>query len=123
MTFLEKARTSWSPAPDWIEELALFADAQGLKGAALRTGVGGSTISQVLSKKYPGVLGNVEARVRGALMRETVDCPVLDEMRRDVCLNWQAKPFAATSSLRVSMFRACRSGCPHSKHTRGTDHE
>lgn len=122
MSHLAKARERWTPLPDWVEELADLADAQGLKGAAQKIGVGGSTVSQVLSKSYPGVISNIEERVRGALMRQTVICPVLDEMRRDVCLDWQAKPFAATSSLRVAIHRACRSGCPHSKHTKGTDH-
>jgi len=116
---LSKARERWTPTPDWIEELADLADREGLKGAEKRIGYAGSTISQVLSNNYNGVLAKVEQRVRGALMGATVICPVLDEMRRDVCLDWQGKPFAATSSLRVAMYRACRSGCPHSKHTKG----
>lgn len=120
MTHLAKARGNFAPTPDWIEELAAYADAQGLKRTAERVGVGASTVSQVLSNNYPGVLANIEQRVRGALMQQTVTCPVLDDMRRDVCLDWQAKPFHATSSLRVAMYRACRGGCPHSKHTKGS---
>ena len=117
---VEKARNAWSPTPDWIEELAELVDRSGLKGAEKRIGYAPSTISQVLSNTYRGAILVVEERVRGALMGGTVNCPVLDQMRRDVCLDWQAKHFAATSSLRVAMHRACRSGCPHSKHTKGS---
>jgi hypothetical protein len=121
-TMQAKVRERWGDVPDWIQVLAELVDAHGLKGAEKRIGSGASTISQVLSNTYRGVLGNIEARVRGALMGMTVDCPVKGEMGRDVCLKWQAKPFAATSSDRARMYHACRSGCPHSKHTKGEDH-
>lgn len=121
-----KARERWGEAPDWILVLAELVDQHGLKGAEKRIGAGASTISQVLSNNYRGVIGNIEARVRGALMGMTVDCPIKGEMRRDVCLEWQGKPFAPTSSDRARMYHACRSGCPHSKHTaktlQGVDH-
>lgn len=117
-----KARNRWIDVPDWVEELARLVDREGLKGAEKRVGYSPATISQVLSNNYAGVVRNVEERVRGALMGMTVDCPVKGEMGRDVCLNWQAKPFAPTSSDRARMYHACRSGCPHSKHTRGDTH-
>lgn len=125
-TMLAKARVKWTPTPpDWIEELAQLVDRAGLKGAEKRVGYSPATISQVLSNSYRGDLRNVAERVRGALMGATVDCPEQGEMRRDLCLDWQGKPFAATSSHRVRMYRACRSGCPHSKHTttKGDDHD
>ncbi len=120
MSHLTKARERWSPAPDWIEELASFADLQGLKRTATRVGVGASTVSQVLSNNYPGVVANVEDRVRGALMAAKVDCPILGEIGRDRCLDEQDQPFRATSAMRAQLFHACRSGCPHSKHTKGS---
>ncbi|TIV63290.1 MAG: transcriptional regulator, partial [Mesorhizobium sp.] len=52
-----------------------------------------------------------EQMVRGALMAETVDCPVLGPLGRNACLDWQAKPFAPTSSHRMTMHRACKT-CP-----------
>ena len=45
---------------------------------------------------------------------DTIVIPVLGEIRRDTCLDWQAKPFAITSAHRTRMHRACRDGCPHS---------
>ena len=129
MSQLVENRTSKRPAkagrrcPTGSRSWPVWPISQGLKGAAKRTGIGGSTISQLLSNKYPAATDNQEARVRGAIMHLTVDCPVLGEMGRDVCLKWQAKPFAATSSLRVAMYRACRAPCPHSKFFKGETHD
>jgi len=113
-TFADKARVAFGTAPDWIEELARLADAAGLKGAARRVGYSPSTLSSVLSATYRGDMGRVEEQVRGALMRVTVECPVLGEIGRDQCLDWQKRPFAATNAVRTRVYRACRAGCPHS---------
>lgn len=112
--FADKAAEAWAPAPDWVQELAAFADREGLRGAEKRIGYSPSALSNVLNNRYPGDLARVEEKVRGALMGETVVCPALGEIGRDRCLDWQKKPFAATSSVRVAVFRACRGGCPHS---------
>lgn len=114
-TFVQKALAAHgSPLPDWIEELALLADASGLGGAEAALNYSRSAISTVLANKYAGDVGRVEMMVRGALMSATVDCPQLGELGRNRCLEWQAKPFAATSSHRVAMFRACRT-CPNAR--------
>ena len=60
----------------------------------------------------------VEQAVRGALMDGTVECPGLaQEIAGHDCLEWQkrARKLRATSPLAVRMFRACRSGCAHSR--------
>lgn len=112
-TFIEKATAAWGePLPDWIEELARFADRDGLAGAEKATGYSRSAVSYALNCKYTGDIGRLEEMVRGAMMALTVNCPVLGEIGRDRCLDWQRKPYAATSSHRVQMFRACQ-GCPN----------
>ena len=123
-SFEEKTLAAWGDArPDWILELARFADAEGLRGAGKRVGRPPSTLSQALSNSYPGDVGKIEERVRGALMQLTVECPVLGEIGRDRCLDEQGKDFSGTSAMRAQLYRACRfSGCPHSKHTKGNDH-
>jgi len=103
-------------APDWLLELASFADREGLAGAEKRIGYSRSAISNVIADKYTGDLGRVEEMVRGALMSLTVDCPVLGEIGRDRCLQEQKEPFRATSRHRAQIYHACRGGCPHSKH-------
>ena len=120
-TALARATAAWPDLPAWVEELARYVDARGLKAAGQKVGYSASTLSEVIGKKYKGTLSKVEARVRGALMGETVDCPQLGDMTRDRCLDWQGKPYAQTSSLRVAMYHACRSGCPHSRLKEGGD--
>jgi hypothetical protein len=99
--------------PDWIGELARICDRDGLRETARRVGYSAAALSYVIAGTYGGDLARVEQAVRGAVMGESVDCPVLGETPRHICLAWQKKPFAATSSLRVRVFRACRAGCAH----------
>lgn len=123
-SFVEKATAAWgAPLPDWVEALAVLAEAQGLAAAGKAIDYSGSLVSSVLANKYAGDLGRVEEKVHGALLGRTVECPRLGEMARSVCLEWQKKPLAHTSSLRVEMFHACRSGCPHSRLSGGSDAE
>lgn len=115
--FVAKAHAAWGLMPDWV--LILAEEANRTSGAAVakKLGLSGSLVSYVLAKKYPGDMGRVEQLVRGALMGLLVDCPVLGEIGRDRCLVEQRKPFSASSSVRSRLFRACRSGCPHSRLT------
>lgn len=122
-TFVEKVNAAFGTPQDWLIELATFADREGLAGAERRVGYSRSAVSSILAGKYRGDLGRVEQMVRGALMAETVGCPVLGEIGRNRCLEWQKKPFAATSSHRTTMYRACRSGCEHARRNSGDDHE
>ncbi|MAA97797.1 MAG: transcriptional regulator [Stappia sp.] len=122
LSMVDKARVAWGgSAPDWVRELAGLADREGLSGAAVRIGYSPATTSQVINGKYRGDLCKVEERVRGALMGLSVDCPVLGDLSRDQCLNWQKKPYAPTSAHRVRMHRACRANCPHSRIKGGDD--
>lgn len=119
-SFAAKAEAAWAPAPEWVSRLAEEADRSSLAAVAKRVNYSAPTVSQVISNSYPGKIAKVEEMVRGALMAAVVNCPVKGEMGRDVCLRWQDKPFAATSPDRTRMYQACRSGCPHSKHTKET---
>lgn len=121
-SFIEKATHAWgAPVPEWIEALAAMADAQGLTATGKAIDYSGSLVSQVLNNKYGGDVGLVEEKVHGALLGRTVECPRLGEMARSVCLEWQKKPLAHTSTLRVDMYHACRGGCPHSRLSGGAD--
>lgn len=116
LTMQQKAEAGWKgAAPDWVQELANMAEARGLKACASRLDYSITVISQTISNKYKGDLTKVEQKVRGALMEETVACPVLGEIGKDACLVWQAKPRAITSAIRAAVYRACRNGCPHSR--------
>jgi hypothetical protein len=108
---------SAAPAPqaDWIEVLREACREKTQTRVAQAIGYAGSVVSQVLGGKYRGDLGAVEAAVRGALMGETVLCPVLDEIPRSTCIAEQRKGPTATSALRIRLWRACRAGCAHSR--------
>lgn len=114
---LDKARACWGdPMPEWVEALAEACDAGTQTAVGKKLGYSGAVVSLVLSNKYgAGDMEKFEGVVRGALMAQTVDCPVLQDISRDRCLHWQERPFSTTSGNAVRMYHACRSGCPHSR--------
>lgn len=110
------ARTAWGQAlPDWLLVLARACDAGSQADVARSLGYSPAVVSQTLNNKYRADLGQVAARVRQALMAGQIGCPVLGEINGRRCLEEQRRPFAATSSLRVRLWRACRA-CPHNLH-------
>ncbi|WP_411037054.1 transcriptional regulator [Shinella sp. BYT-45] len=114
--YVAKVRAAWGDsAPDWVLVLAEACAKSSQSAVARKVDYSAPTISAVLGNTYLGNLQRVEAAVRWALIGETVSCPMLGPLSKKECLEWQAKPYAATSSHRVAMFRACRDGCPHSR--------
>lgn len=113
--FHARAAASWDEPPDWIVALAEACSRESQAAVARQLGVSSSMLSQAIGQRYPAGLERLEEMVRGALMGETVTCPVLGDVRRDQCLSEQGKPFTTSSSVRTRLFRACRDGCPHSR--------
>lgn len=110
---IAKARAAWGEAiPAEVLILAEACKARTSRAIAQQLGYSDAVISHVLANKYPGDVAKVFLKIRGALMGETVMCPILDEIGRDRCLTEQAKPFAATNSTRARLFHACRT-CPN----------
>jgi hypothetical protein len=117
--YLANARAAWGDAmPDWVAALA--AEGNRTSGAAVgaRLDYSPAVISDVIRCKYKGAIAAVEQKVRGALMGETLTCPIVGEMRRDACAREQKKDFVGTSEIRTALYRACRSGCVHSRLTK-----
>ncbi len=100
---------------DWIKALQQACQESSQNRVAQRLGVSASMISQALRGRYPGDLRALQQRVEGEFMGAAVQCPVLGEISARQCLDCQAMPFAATNPQRVRLYRACRSGCPHSQ--------
>jgi hypothetical protein len=118
---LTSAAAAWGDElPDWIEALAQSCDRSSQSQVAKRLDYSGSVISSVLKRNYNGNYATVEQAVRGALLRETHECPVLGEIAKDLCLANQkkARAFNPTSSARVQLYRACRGPCPFSRMAR-----
>lgn len=115
-SYVDTAKLRWgTPLPDWIEALAVAADAapsQTTLNARLKFQAP-SVISGVLNKTYPGKLDRIEAVVRGALMAQVVRCPVLGSIGRDVCVESQKRKFTSASPTTARLWSACRNGCPN----------
>ncbi len=99
---------------DWIIVLREACERASQSVVARKLGYSPSTINRVLRGAYAGDISRIEQAVRGALMGATVDCPIVGEIPRHRCLANQRQPWAATNPTRVQLYRACRSGCPHS---------
>ena len=114
--YVGKVKAAWgTAAPDWVMVLAEACARSSQSAVAKKVGYSAPTISAVLSNTYNGNMPKVEEAVRWQLIGDTVSCPILGAIRKNECLDWQAKPYAATSSHRVAMYRACRDGCPYSR--------
>jgi len=113
---IEKARESWGETlPDWVAVLAEHCDIKSQAAIAADVGYSTTAVSQVVTNKYPGDYGAVKKAVEGALMGQRINCPVLGPMRGNRCLEHQKTPYSNANSLRVKLYKACRSGCPHSR--------
>jgi len=113
---VDVASRCWGGSPpDWVLALAQVCDRSSQHLVAKEIGCSAGVVSGILRNSYPGDVGRVEIAIRGALMAHTVGCPVLDEIPAHECLEHQRRPFAATNPQRVRLYKACRSGCPHSR--------
>lgn len=101
--------------PDWLVVLEESCRASSQIRVARMLGVSSTVVNQVVNGKYPGSLEAVAERVRGVLMGQTHDCPVLGEISKRRCLDEQARDFAATNPVRVQLWRACRAPCKNSR--------
>jgi transcriptional regulator with XRE-family HTH domain len=100
--------------PQWLHVLRAACAANTQRVVAERLRVSQSALNQVLQGKYKAKTAKIEARVRGEFMLESVECPVLGEISKRRCQDEQRRPFAATSHVRVAIYKACRHGCPNS---------
>jgi hypothetical protein len=100
----------------WKEVLRAECARTSQRKAATRIGYSDAVVSGVLKGTYKGDLRRVEEAVKGALMGALVDCPVIGELPRNRCIEYQrrAHQFAATNPMRVQLSQTCPS-CPHAK--------
>jgi len=115
-SYLDRAKKAWgADIPDWVEALAIAAD-KAPSQAELNKQLkfkSASVISGVLGRTYPGKTDKIEQTVRGALMNETVRCPMLGVLAKDVCVQNQKKKFTSANPRAAQLWTACRSRCPN----------
>ncbi len=97
---------------DWMTVLREHRDSQGNGPTAKKIGYSPTVVSQVLTGNYKGDLKAIQKAVEGGLMDMTVNCPVIGELPRNVCLLYQRREFAATNHVRVQLSRSCPT-CPN----------
>jgi hypothetical protein len=114
MSALDTAREFWGAGiPDWVEALALACDRTSQNKVAQEIGRSGSLVSNILRARYPADTGVVEDLVRGHFMRESVECPVMGTIGKQVCRKWRGRTrqFQNVNHQYVTMYRACNR-CP-----------
>jgi hypothetical protein len=77
-------------------------------------GVSVTVVNQLLKDQYLGDVASMSERIRGQYMAETVSCPVMGELGRRHCLDYQVRPLAHTNPQRVRLYHACKT-CPNRK--------
>tara|TARA_B110000211_G_scaffold15953_1_gene16666 strand:+ start:6199 stop:6558 length:360 start_codon:yes stop_codon:yes gene_type:complete len=101
--------------PRWLVVLQDKCNLASQRQVAEHLGVSNAVISQALKQKYRGNLVTLEKKVRGAWMGETVNCPVLDEIDLNQCIQYQDAKMSVVNPLRVQLYRACHGGCENSQ--------
>jgi hypothetical protein len=124
---LVTAKEAWGDdLEEWVATLAMACDRSSQNLIAKRMNYSPSVISAVLNRSYKGAYSAVEKTVRGHLLAETLECPVLGELRQHICLEHQKRAvhLNPTSAARVQLAKACRGGCVHSRltNTKEADH-
>lgn len=102
---------------DWLTALREACQASSQSAVARRLGVSATMVNQALKGAYKGDIERLQGLVEGSLMSQTVDCPATGDMPKHKCLEHQGRPrgMAFVNPYFSKLYRACRSGCPHSK--------
>ena len=100
----------------WHSELCKVAEKLSRRQIAERLDCSTAQVSQVVNGKYAAHrVDTFRAKFEGAFMGYCVTCPVVGELARDRCIEFQQRDFCATNPTRVQLFHACRSGCEYSR--------
>lgn len=97
------------PAPAWLTALRAEVARTNQTRTAARLGLSDGTVSQVLSGTYGASTLRIERRIRGELLGETCECPVLHDPSLRVCQDVQERdPKATANPQHQQAWFACR---------------
>ena len=100
--------THWGDqAPDWINELAHECDSSSQATVARKLGRSASLVNQLLKRKYPGDLDDIEKRFESAFQPDLRNCPIMGQISGEICLSNQGKKYDPSNHIAVSLYRAC----------------
>lgn len=108
---------SFAAEAEWLIVLRDACAATTQSAVSRKLGVSPAMISQALKGVYKGDIARLRTRIEGVLMNQAVECPVIGALAKHKCQEHQARDgrFASANPLTMQLYRACRSGCPHSK--------
>lgn len=95
---------------DWLGALRAECERTSQARVAVRIGVSPGTVSQVLSGNYGADTARIARRVRGALLGETVECPVALEMPLHKCQEIQERKAGAGGNPIYARAQLCCRG-------------
>ena len=75
-------------------------------------GVSPAVVNNLLKDRYLGDVAGMAERIRGQFMAQMVRCPVMGDLGRRHCLDYQARPLVFTNPTRVALHAACKT-CSH----------
>ena len=93
---------------DWFEVLNKACKTESQAKVAAKCGFSATALNQVLKGTYKGSLTNIQEKVSGALLKQQVICPVLDEITTDICAGYRKGGFLPTNPMRVQLYHACQ---------------
>ena len=104
-----------SDQPKWLSVLIEQTKQHGQQSVATELGISKTAVSQLVNDKYLGSMERMQKLVEGAYMNQVVNCPILGEISLHDCDKHQRNTITSGNPQRLRIYKACRSGCPHSQ--------
>lgn len=102
----------------WFKALTKEVEKTSQSKAGTKCSISGTAVNQVLKGTYKGSIENVKEKVAGALLENSVICPVLDVITTDICAKYRNAKFSPNNAMRVQLYRACQN-CKHNPKSQG----
>jgi len=116
LTIETHARNAWGiSCPDWVLTLAKKCDKLGLQETAKLVAVPDITLSRIIKNQFYGNSSKIQETIEGLFSDLVVECPVLGDIPYSKCIKQQRSEFSSANSVKIQLYKACRTGCPHSK--------
>lgn len=104
-----RARQRYGSRHDWLTALRAACERSSQARVAEKLGVSDTTLSQVLSGTYRASTLRIERRVRGVLLGETCQCPVMYDPPLHLCQQVQERKFEQIANPQYAQaWLACR---------------
>ena len=100
---------------EWFEVFKKRCNETSQAHVARELGYSNAVVNLVYKEKYSGDLNKFAETVMlkySERMQGKVNCPVLGEITKNVCLEEQQKPYNPTNFQRVALFKEC-AACPN----------